>query len=368
MTADRPGTVGTSNPPDTADADAPVPSSRRRLHAPAPPKTRGGPGRPWSGTRRAGVVTALVLLLGVAATPALADPSIPTAIPVGSSPRGIAAEPLTQEVYVTNQGDDSVSVIDTRTDTVTATIPVGASPERVAINSVIGRAYVTNLDGNSVSVIDTLSKTVTDTITFEAPGIRPFAVAANPTNGRVYVTDLRDGSITTIDGYSNTVISTVTGIGETSVAVNPVTNWLYVTAYNSMLVLDDSTYHLIHYFPVGAQADAVAVDPVTLTVYAANSGDATVSVVDGLNGGVTATIPVGVRPVAVAVDPPAGHVYVVNQEDASVSVIDTHSNTVVSTVDVGAGPTGVDVDLTNGQVYVTNSDDGNVSTFPGRAD
>jgi DNA-binding beta-propeller fold protein YncE len=46
-----------------------------------------------------------------------------------------------------------VSVINGRTNTVTATIPVGNSPRAVAVDSVARTVYVANLVSDTVSVI-----------------------------------------------------------------------------------------------------------------------------------------------------------------------------------------------------------------------
>jgi YVTN family beta-propeller protein len=81
-------------------------------------------------------------------------------IPVGTEPVGLAANPNTNRVYVTNYGSDNVFVIDGQTDTVVATIPVGVRPHvGVGISRSTGYVYVTNNGSNSVSVInpDTLS-------------------------------------------------------------------------------------------------------------------------------------------------------------------------------------------------------------------
>ena len=44
-----------------------------------------------------------------------------------------SAQTLAQNAYITNNSDNSVSVIDTATNTVTATIPVGDGPFGVAV-------------------------------------------------------------------------------------------------------------------------------------------------------------------------------------------------------------------------------------------
>ena len=44
-------------------------------------------------------------------------------VPVGNSPSGVAVDPSTHTVYVTNSHDNTVTVIDGTTHTVTATVP-----------------------------------------------------------------------------------------------------------------------------------------------------------------------------------------------------------------------------------------------------
>ena len=80
---------------------------------------------------------------------------------------------------------DTVSVISGRTNTVTATIPVGSGPFGVAANPKTGTIYVTNFD-NTVSVINGRTNTVTATIPV---GNAPVGVAADPKTHTIYVTN-----------------------------------------------------------------------------------------------------------------------------------------------------------------------------------
>ena len=72
-------------------------------------------------------------------------------IGVGSYPLGVAVNPTTNLIYVTNAGGNSVSVISGATNAVTATIGVGSNPHGVAVNPTTNLVYVTNAGGNSVS-------------------------------------------------------------------------------------------------------------------------------------------------------------------------------------------------------------------------
>src|SRR5947208_2126456 len=82
-----------------------------------------------------------------------------------------------QFAYVTNLNPDSVSVIDTSSNTVVATVAVEFVPLGVAITPDGTRAYVTTEGSNSVSVIDTSSNTVVARV---AVGIEPQGVIITP--------------------------------------------------------------------------------------------------------------------------------------------------------------------------------------------
>jgi YVTN family beta-propeller protein len=57
----------------------------------------------------------------------------PMTVPVGSEPLFLAITPDGKHVYVANYDSSIVSVIDTASNTMTATVPVGTSPNCVAI-------------------------------------------------------------------------------------------------------------------------------------------------------------------------------------------------------------------------------------------
>ncbi|WP_054864920.1 PKD domain-containing protein [Methanosarcina barkeri] len=91
--------------------------------------------------------------------------TVTATVPVGSNPSyGVAVNPAGTKVYVTNVFDDDVSVIDTDTKTVIATVPVGWSPHGVAVTADGTKVYVVNGGHDNVSVIDTNTNTVTTTI------------------------------------------------------------------------------------------------------------------------------------------------------------------------------------------------------------
>src|SRR5436190_2951959 len=76
--------------------------------------------------------------------------------------------------YVANSSSNTVSVVDTVSNTQVATIAVGNRPIVVAISPDRTRVYVTNSNSNTVSVLATANNSVIATI---AVGANPNGVA-----------------------------------------------------------------------------------------------------------------------------------------------------------------------------------------------
>jgi YVTN family beta-propeller protein len=97
-------------------------------------------------------------------------------------------------------------VIDTATNTVTATVNVGVGPYGVAVNPDGTKVYVANLMSNNVSVIDTATNTVTATVNVGVG--RPYGVAVNPAGTKVYVANYYFNNVSVIDTLTPTPTST----------------------------------------------------------------------------------------------------------------------------------------------------------------
>src|SRR5262249_24332524 len=90
-------------------------------------------------------------LLGLApllvlSAPLFAQTIIPPPVPIGQAPGGIAFNPTRNHLYVPNQLDDTVSIIDTTSDTMVATVrlPASSEPKVVGVNPLTNRVYVGN--------------------------------------------------------------------------------------------------------------------------------------------------------------------------------------------------------------------------------
>jgi hypothetical protein len=73
----------------------------------------------------------------------------------------------------------------------------------------------------------------TNATTTVAAGSNPNGVAVNPVTNKIYVPNGGTGTVTVIDGATNTTSTVAAGTTPDVVAVNPVTNNVYVTNVNS---------------------------------------------------------------------------------------------------------------------------------------
>ncbi len=316
----------------------------------------------------------------------------PAGLALGSNQYGLLG-PVQSFLYVTNNGagaGTTVSVISTATNTVTDTVTGLSDPTGVAIipggivtqgNGAGGEggggatAYVANQSTNTVSVISTATNTVTATIPV---GTNPAFVAAGPANtpaaGHLYVSNAGSNTVSVVDTATNKVTATIpVGSTPVGVAVSPDGTHVYVTdvggSGNTVSVISTATNKVTATITVGSGPAGAVVSPDGTHLYVTNGISDTVSVINTATNKVTATIPVGHTPYFAAVSPDGSVVYVGNQTSGTVSVIDTATNAVIATIPVASDPVGVTdvaglaVSPDGTKLYVANPYDKNVSVL-----
>ena len=290
-------------------------------------------------------------------------------IRVGSRPQGAAVSPDGRHAYVTNNGSNTVSVIDTATNRVIAATHLSAPPQYVAIAPDGQRAYITTYNdadgtGSAVQVMNTATNTVVATIL--TVGINPYTSAVTPNGRQLYVPDHGSQELSVIDTRTNLLTrNIVVPRNPHWVAFTPDGRRAYVANHESNLVsvVDTASKNIIAKIPVGLSPHSVAVTPNGREAFAADYNANSVSVIDTSSNTVTATITVGTNPQCVAVAPDGRHAYATNNGSNTVSVIDTASNKVTATVPVGSGPWVVVVSPDGRRAYVTNNQSNTVSVL-----
>jgi YVTN family beta-propeller protein len=214
-------------------------------------------------------------------------------ITVGRLPMGIAITPDGKQVYVACQYTNTVSVIDTSTETVSATIsfPSASKLANIVIAPSGLRAYVTAQGANALFVIDTSTNTVLPTSIALASS--PLGIAMAPDGKEIYVTHYDSATgISVVDVAANAVVATIPGVPYLfAVAFTPDGKWAYVSGGGGVgytLVIDTGTRMLVDKIQQGGSAVAITLDGAQ--AYLTSSGANAVSVIDTATNTLTSTI------------------------------------------------------------------------------
>jgi YVTN family beta-propeller protein len=239
----------------------------------------------------------------------------PESARVPSSPGGMALDSERQELWVTLSRNNTLGVIDLKTNQLTQ-VPVGMAPYSVALGPA-NKAYVTNWAGRkpkagevtakssgsdvlvdpktgvassgTVSVVDTRARAELQQIEV---GLHPSGMAFNFDRSRLFVANANSDTVSVIDTSSDRVVEVISVVAERS-------------------------------RPFGSAPNALAVSPDNLTLYVVNGTDNAICVV-ALGGSsvsqsaprtasrVAGYIPTGWYPGAVRLDRQRGFLIVAN--------------------------------------------------------
>ena len=273
-------------------------------------------------------------------------------IPIGVDPQFLLYNPDNHKVYVSNQGSQSVSVIDTVTDTVEKTILLRQSgPSQMAYDSINDKLYVVNIGSDSVSIIDTNSNSLIKTITLGGdPGFVVFASDLN--YQKMYVANRGLDNIAVINSQSDQLLSnnTISGITDPSVmAFDPINSKLYVgtSSGSPMLVIDTDSDEIISTIPID-NVRYLIYEPTHRILYVAHGTE--ISAINTVNDQIIDTIDIDRFNEYLDYNDIEGKIYTVNRNDDSVSVLDAFLNTKILQVRDGNGNI-----ITSGNTINTNS-------------
>jgi DNA-binding beta-propeller fold protein YncE len=348
-----------------------------------------------------------------------------------TNPQVSAADAAARTIYVISSS--GISMIDTAAcntrhlDGCSRTPPstsAGAKPDAIAVDGPAHTIYIANSGSGAtgtVSVLDDRTCNATDTSgcgrqrTLQVPGGNAEDIGVDTATGTLYVATGTAGGPNLISVYATatcdaastggcqqapavikTGYSTGTGNSLLSLAVNPVTNTIYLTDLttssdpwggHNVYVINGATCDAADHagcgqtpatINAGLNPWGIAVDQSTNTIYTANyaAGDyqGTVSVINGATcngtdhggcGQVPATVTAGFGAFALAIDQTAGTIYVVNLQDTSITVINgrtcnrtdhTGCRHTPAKIAVGNYPHAIAIDPVHDTAYVSNYD------------
>ncbi len=282
-----------------------------------------------------------------------------TAINTGNAPV-TATITVTPEMpsfaYIAND-QEALSVIDLNTNTVVANnIQVGISPIGTVVDKYNNRVYVANQQSQNISVINSITNTVTATIDIR-PGWDPSGLALSPDGTRLYVTEHNNNFLTVINTADNSIIASIpVGQNPWGLAVSPDGNLVYVvdSSDNNVSIVNTTTNKVIGTISLGKTPNDIQISPDGSRLYVTETNDNTVAVINTQTNGIIATINTGVGPLDEAISPDGSRLYVTDVNDNTVTVINTLNNSAITTVNVNQHPEGLCFSADGTKVYVIN--------------
>jgi YVTN family beta-propeller protein len=238
---------------------------------------------------------------------------------VGHMPGWVAVDARTTRAFVTNSVEHTVSVLDASTGAVlrtvalpgepdfaatdVRTVAVGKMPDAVAVDAATGHVFVTNNGADTVTMLDAQNGTVLGTIKV---GAQPAQIVLDERTQHVFVVhgrggarfffgDSSTGGTTMLDARSGAVLHAV------AVGGSPTDDVGFVTAIN--LAMD------------ARHGRVFVINP---TATAAPDGAGRVSVLDARTGRLLRTLSVGRHPIALGVDETLARLFVVNTNSGCV--------------------------------------------------
>lgn len=234
-----------------------------------------------------------------------------------------------------------------QTDEIQNKVEVGNHPAHVVFTDDGRYGLVTNNEDNTVSVIDLSIYTVINTI---STGEGPHGFRTSKDNQYAYVANMGEDTVSVINIEkmkeekritvgATPVTTDITSDGKTLVAT--------LNGENKLAIIDVES-ESISKVDVGIGPAQVYIDAIDQFAYVANQGTPekpsnTLSVIDIKEKKVITTIETGKGSHGVVVSPNNQFAYVTNMYENSVSIIDLETYTVTGTIQVGETPNGISI-------------------------
>jgi YVTN family beta-propeller protein len=217
---------------------------------------------------------------------------------VWASPQSILYDPLSQEVFVANSGNNTVSVVSTGTNEVIGTVPVAQSPLALAWNNETNEIYAA-----CSGLLDVISAaTLRVEANISLGGLVPGGVAFVPSLNEIFVdTFSLQGTtpqLTIISAATNSTVGSISLPSNETTAGEIVYDnstgdlyvagaWLglYLSGVNDFIV-NPTAKTFVGNISVGTDPDAIAPDLGTSDLFATAGANGTVSFVNGVTGAV----------------------------------------------------------------------------------
>ncbi len=251
----------------------------------------------------------------------------------GASPSAVAFDPRLGALFVTDRGNDSVTILNGSTGRVEGSVRVGHAPSAILDLSAQGRLVVANFGSDNLTVLS--AGTGAPVGSPIAVGPNPTALLWDPSAGLLVVANYGGSNLTLVnltDGRS--VGSLPVGLDPVALALDPSTGWVFAVnaGSNNVTGVDpsDPTAPSIN-VPVGADPHGIVFDSATAQFWITDFGDGNLTLLNGSTPAIAPqTLPFGAYPDQITFDPINGYLYLTAGVGHRVEAVNGISRAVVA--------------------------------------
>jgi YVTN family beta-propeller protein len=309
---------------------------------------------------------------------------------VAHAAAAIAAEPAAR-IYVSNEDDGDVAVIDAGTEEVTAHIKVGKRPRGIKL-SPDGKLLYVALSGSprggpgvdesklpppdrkadGIGVVDLASGKVLRTI---KSGQDPESFALSADGKRLFVSNEETAEMSVVDLGANKVIKRVpVGKEPEGVTLRPDGKAVYVTCEenNEIVAIDTKSWKVLAHIETGPRPRSITFTLDGARAFVATENAASLTLIDAVANKATGSLAIvsksgkviPPRPMGAVLSPDGKTLYVSNGRGGSIAVIDVAKAELVRMIeDVGPRPWGIGVSADGSKLYTANGPSNDVSVI-----
>lgn len=225
--------------------------------------------------------------------------------------------------YVTNYGDNNITVFDKKSGEVTGVIAVGTGPAGMALDQRNGKLFVAASESDAIEVIDVAAGDVIDRIRLNF-GDHPQELALAPDGRTLLCVNIGSNTVSIVEAGSRMESARIT---------------------------------------VGNGPHSVLTDPLGRRAYVFNGLSSTISVIDIANKALVTTIATDPGPLRGQFNRRGDRFYVIHEWSPYLSVFDPSSLSLVRRTQVGTGMTSIKVDTNSDLIYLGKARDPVVAAY-----
>ena len=274
-----------------------------------------------------------------------------------------------EQAYVSNEKDNTISIIDLDTMEVTDTLQVGKRPRGILFSKDYSKLYICASDSDTVQVMDLKTKEIIK----ELPsGEDPEQFALHPNDRHLYISNEDDALVTIVDTETDLVLAQIdVGVEPEGMAVSPDGKIAVNTSETTNMVhwIDTTTYELVDNTLVDQRPRHVEFSKDSKTLWASSEIGGTVAVIDVATRQITKNIsfkikgvhPDKILPVGVKLSDNGKYAYVALGPANHVAVVNTKTFEVEDYILVGRRVWHMDFNQDQSLLLTTNGISGDVS-------